>query len=83
VAKLVATVTFSGLLRGVRWFETDVSGLPVGPIFKSQAVLEASPPSGLLRGVRWFETDVSGLLVGPVFKGQAVASWNMLSNLRD
>jgi hypothetical protein len=26
----------SGLLRGVRWFETDVSGLPVGPIFNGQ-----------------------------------------------
>jgi hypothetical protein len=21
----------SGLLRGVRWFETDVSGFPIGP----------------------------------------------------
>jgi hypothetical protein len=29
----------SELLRGVRWFETDVSVLPVGPIFKGQAVL--------------------------------------------
>jgi hypothetical protein len=28
----------SGLLRGVRWFETDVSALPIGPIFKGQAV---------------------------------------------
>ena len=26
----------SGLLRGVRWFETDVSGLPIGPIFGCQ-----------------------------------------------
>jgi hypothetical protein len=25
-----------GLLRGVRWFDTDVSGLPSGPIFKVQ-----------------------------------------------
>ena len=24
----------SGLLHGVRWFETDVSGLRIGPIFK-------------------------------------------------
>ena len=24
----------SGLLRGVRWFETDVSGPPIGPNFK-------------------------------------------------
>jgi hypothetical protein len=28
----------SGLLRGVRWFETDVLGLPIGSIFKIQAV---------------------------------------------
>ena len=28
----------SGLLHGVRWFETDVSGLPIGPIFNAQAV---------------------------------------------
>ena len=28
-----------GLLRGVRWFETDVLGPPVGPILKGQAVL--------------------------------------------
>ena len=26
-----------GLLHGVRWFKTDVSGLPIGPIFKGQA----------------------------------------------
>jgi hypothetical protein len=25
------------LLHGVRWFKTDVSGLHIGPIFKSQA----------------------------------------------
>ena len=29
----------SGILRWVRWFETDVSGLPIGPIFKGQAIL--------------------------------------------
>ena len=28
----------SGLLCGVRWFETDVSGLPVGAILKGQAI---------------------------------------------
>jgi hypothetical protein len=28
----------SGLLRSVRWFETDVSGLPTEPTFKSQDV---------------------------------------------
>jgi hypothetical protein len=27
----------AGLFRGVRWFETDVSGLPIGHIFKDQA----------------------------------------------
>jgi hypothetical protein len=30
----------SGLLRGKRLFETDVLGLPIGPIFKGQAVQE-------------------------------------------
>ena len=29
----------SGLLRGVRLFETDVSGLPVVPTFKGQNIL--------------------------------------------
>jgi hypothetical protein len=28
----------SGLIRGVRWFETDVSGLPVSSVLKGQAV---------------------------------------------
>jgi hypothetical protein len=32
-----STLPSSGLLRGARRFETDVSGLPTGPIFKSQA----------------------------------------------
>jgi hypothetical protein len=27
-----------GLLRGVKWFKTDVSGLPIGHIFKVQTV---------------------------------------------
>ena len=30
----------SGLVRGVRWFETDVSGPAIGPIFKGQTVQE-------------------------------------------
>ena len=29
-----------GLLYGVRWFETDVSGLPIGHMFKGQVVQE-------------------------------------------
>ena len=33
----------SGLLRRVGRFRTDVSGLPIGPNFKGQAVQEASP----------------------------------------
>ena len=28
------------LLHGVRWFETDVSQLPIGPTFKGQDVQE-------------------------------------------
>ena len=30
----------SGLLRGVSSFETDISGLPINPIFEGQAVQE-------------------------------------------
>jgi hypothetical protein len=30
----------SELLGGVRWFDTDVSGLPGGTFFKDQAVQE-------------------------------------------
>jgi hypothetical protein len=30
------------LLRGVNWFETDVSGLRIGPIINGQAVQEES-----------------------------------------
>ena len=28
----------SGLLRSVRWLKIDVLGLPIGPMFKNQAV---------------------------------------------
>jgi hypothetical protein len=31
-------IKFFYLLRVARWFEADVSGLPIGPIFKVQAV---------------------------------------------
>jgi hypothetical protein len=33
-------ISSSGLLRGVRWFEIDVSGIHTGLIFKGQAVQE-------------------------------------------
>ena len=32
----------SGLSRSVTWFDTDVSGLPTGPIVKGQAVSKTS-----------------------------------------
>ena len=51
------------------WFNTDVSGLPIGPIFKGQAVSSV----GLLRGVWWFQTNVSAIPIGPIFRGQARA----------
>jgi hypothetical protein len=35
------TLPSYGLLRGIRFFETDVSGLPVGSIFKLQTVQES------------------------------------------
>jgi hypothetical protein len=56
--RLKSLLPSSGLLHGVRWFETDVSGLHIFPIFKSQV-------SGLLL---WFESDVSGLNIGFIFK---------------
>ena len=31
----------SAFLRGIRWFQTNVSGLPIRPTFKGQAVQEA------------------------------------------
>jgi hypothetical protein len=31
--KYITSIPSSGLLRGVRWFDTDVSGVPIGPIF--------------------------------------------------
>ena len=34
----------SGLSRGVRWLDTDVSGPPIGPIFKGQAVEDRLTP---------------------------------------
>ena len=34
----------SGLLHSVTLFETDVSGLPMDPIFKGQAVQEDTSP---------------------------------------
>jgi hypothetical protein len=38
--RLNSVLSSSGLLRGVRWFETDVSGLRVFTIFKGQAAQE-------------------------------------------
>jgi hypothetical protein len=32
------SIPSSGFLGGVRWFENDVSGLPIGPIFKDQDI---------------------------------------------
>ena len=41
--RLKLTLPSSGLLRSVRWVDTDVSVLPIGPIFKGQTVqLESS-----------------------------------------
>ena len=36
--RLTRSLPSSGLLRSVRWFDTDVSGLLIRPIFKGQAV---------------------------------------------
>jgi hypothetical protein len=53
-------ISSSWLLCGVRWFETDVSGLPIGPIFKGQAVKEAWPSK--TRPIDSPETSVSNNL---------------------
>ena len=37
-SRLKWTLLSSGLLRGLGWFNTDVSGRPIGPIFKDKAV---------------------------------------------
>ena len=41
-ASCVTIRSSPGLLRGVSWFGSDVSGLPIGLIFKSQAVQEGA-----------------------------------------
>jgi hypothetical protein len=35
---LLNQILSSGLLRGVKWFETDVLGLHIGPIFKTRSL---------------------------------------------
>jgi hypothetical protein len=37
-AEIEISYSVSELLHGVRWFKIDVSELPIGPIFKVQAV---------------------------------------------
>ena len=44
-AEIKRIIPSSVLLRGVRWFDTDVSGLPIGPIFKGQAGQGLPDPS--------------------------------------
>ena len=41
--RLYSIFPSSGLLRGVRWFETDVSGLPISVIFNDQIVWKWDP----------------------------------------
>ena len=48
----------SGLLRGIRWFQTDVSGLPVRRFFSGQAVLGPLKMGPIYN----FETSVSNHL---------------------
>jgi hypothetical protein len=35
--RFISILPPSGSLRSVRWFETDVSGLPIRPVLKGQA----------------------------------------------
>ena len=63
----------------MRWFEADVSRLPIGPVFKGQnckeILTDVSRPIGLIlkgQDVKKVLTDVSRLPIGPTFKGQDV-----------
>jgi hypothetical protein len=47
----------SGLLCEMRWFETDVSGLPIGPIFKGQSTAQRGPGPPHARGFEIRHTD--------------------------
>ena len=47
----------SQLLRDVSWFKADVSGLPIGPIFKGHAVQEEAWPL-MMRTIGRLETSV-------------------------
>ena len=49
----------SELLCGLRWFETDVSGLPVGPIFKGSSSLRRTAWPLKMGKTRNTETSVS------------------------
>ena len=76
-----SVIPSSGLIGGLTWFETDVSGLPIGSVFKGQGTWNAwiLPSSGLIRGLTWFETDVSGLPIGLIFKGQdSLDNWPLM-----
>jgi hypothetical protein len=73
-------ITYQSHLQGSR---TDVSGQPIGPIFKSQEPTfrdNLSVPSSRVKNwsfgttyqshLQWSRTDVSGQPIGPIFKGQ-------------
>jgi hypothetical protein len=49
---------FSGLVRGVKWFETDVSGLFVGLIFKGQALPQKGNSLTLEDGTNRYSRNV-------------------------
>jgi hypothetical protein len=40
---LYEILVFSGLLRGITWFYTDVSRLPIGPIIKGKVLGKLVP----------------------------------------
>ena len=62
---------YSGLLRGLRWFETDALGLPIGSILKGQDVQDDGTN-------RWSCWTSWSLKMGP--KGSSETSvWNHLT----
>jgi hypothetical protein len=74
-------ISSSGLSRGVRWLDTDVSGLPIGPIFKRQASSSTARPFKM-EPIRSPETSVSNHLKLPTNPENGTIRFNRGRSLR-
>jgi hypothetical protein len=72
----------SGLLRSVRWFKTNVSELPTGPILEGQAIQEEGPIGQFLplkmepigSPKRWFRTSLRRVITQKTEKLRSIAA---------